>query len=286
MTKPLVIYHGNCADGFTAAWLTNMAIHFRAGNARRPEDWVVDPHAGVYGDAPPDVMGREVFIVDFSYPPDVLADMAARASHITVIDHHATAIDALKGFSHPNVTQVLSIERCGSYLAAQHFWPEHDPTEMVQMVDDRDRWVFANPKTKPFHASLFSRPYAIGEWNRLASDIGVAVGEGRAIERFVDKQTAELVKATMEWSVVGGWHVPVANLPYTHASDACHLMLDQHASAPFAATWYARHDGKLVFSLRSRTGSEIDVGAIAKKLSATGGGHKHAAGFNTDSWPT
>ena len=47
--KPLCIYHGNCADGFTAAW----AVHRRFGN-----DW--DYHAGVYQDPPPDVSGRDV----------------------------------------------------------------------------------------------------------------------------------------------------------------------------------------------------------------------------------
>jgi oligoribonuclease NrnB/cAMP/cGMP phosphodiesterase (DHH superfamily) len=282
--KPLIIYHGNCADGFTAAWLANMAFHFRAGNARRPDDWVVDHHAGVYNETPPDVTDREVYILDFSYSPEVLVEMAQRAKHVTMIDHHATAIKALEGFSHPNVSLHLSEARSGAYLTAQHFWPEHDPPEMVQMVDDRDRWVFANPKTKPFHAALFSRPYAIGEWNRLSSDINVAVGEGRAVERFIAKQMAELVTATKEMSVVAGWTVPVANLPYTHASDAGQMMLDQHPDAPFAATWYGRHDGKLVFSLRSRSGTDVDVGAIAKQFG--GGGHKHASGFATNIWPT
>lgn len=282
--KPLVIYHGNCADGFTAAWLVNMAMHFQAGNALRPEDWVVDHHAGKYGDPPPDVAGRTVYIVDFSYPPDVLAEMAALASKIVVIDHHATPIEALAEFSHPNVELHLSIERSGAYLVFKHFWPDHDPIEMVQMVDDRDRWKFAMAGTKPFHANLFSRPYAIGEWNKLSHNLKQSIDEGKAIERFIDKQTAELVGVTAEWVTVAGVRVRGANLPYTHASDAGHMMLEQNPDSPFAATWYSRADGKLVFSLRSRTGSDVDVSKIAQGFTG-GGGHKHAAGFTCDSWP-
>jgi hypothetical protein len=64
--RPLCIYHGNCADGFGAAWVVRR--FFGAGN--------VDFHAGIYQDAPPDVAGREVIITDFSYKRPVLEQMA------------------------------------------------------------------------------------------------------------------------------------------------------------------------------------------------------------------
>ena len=57
---PLCIYHHNCADGFTAAWVVKKAF----GN--------VDFHPGKYNEPPPDVTGRDVIIVDFSYKYDVL----------------------------------------------------------------------------------------------------------------------------------------------------------------------------------------------------------------------
>ena len=54
--KILCIYHGNCADGFGAAW----AVRKRFGDE-------VEFHAGVYQTEPPDVSGRDVVMVDFSY---------------------------------------------------------------------------------------------------------------------------------------------------------------------------------------------------------------------------
>ncbi len=81
MKNPLCIYHGNCADGFTAAW----AVHsfFGPGN--------VDFYAGVHQDPPPDVTDRDVIIVDFSYKAAILNEMASAANSILILDHHKTA---------------------------------------------------------------------------------------------------------------------------------------------------------------------------------------------------
>lgn len=78
MTKPLCIYHGNCADGFAAAWSVWKALG--ADN--------VDFHSGVYGQQPPDVTGRKVILVDFSYKRPVLEAMATQATSILILDHH------------------------------------------------------------------------------------------------------------------------------------------------------------------------------------------------------
>ena len=51
--KPLVIYHGNCADGFGSAWCFHH--HDHQG---------YDFHPGVYQQTPPDVEGRDVYLVD------------------------------------------------------------------------------------------------------------------------------------------------------------------------------------------------------------------------------
>lgn len=54
MKPDICIYHGGCADGFTAAW---------AVWKRWPD---VEFVAGIHGDPPPDVTGKHVLIVDFS----------------------------------------------------------------------------------------------------------------------------------------------------------------------------------------------------------------------------
>ena len=65
--RPLVIYHGNCADGFSAAW----CFWRKYGTGA---DYV----AGVYQQDPPDVTGRDVYLVDFSYKRGGGADAEGR----------------------------------------------------------------------------------------------------------------------------------------------------------------------------------------------------------------
>ena len=284
MSKPLVIYHGNCADGFTSAWLANM--HYGENNpdlaGHTPNRWVVDHHAGVYGKPPPDVTGRDVYILDFSYTPEVMQVICDEAKFVTHIDHHASAIKAMADFHHKRIRKIYDDQRCGAWLTAKYFWPEREPSRMIELVDDRDRWQFRFPQTRPFHASLFSRPYQIGEWNRLNAMIPEAIREGEAIDRKHFKDINELLDVCMQMEVIDGVTVPVANLPYTMASDACHLMLERVPEAPFAAAWYMRADEMNVFSFRSRDG-ETDVSEIAKKFG--GGGHKTAAGCAVFGWP-
>jgi hypothetical protein len=67
--KPLCIYHHNCADGFGAAWVF-----------KRWADREFDFHPGVYQNEPPDVTGREVYLVDFSYKRPVVEKMLETAS--------------------------------------------------------------------------------------------------------------------------------------------------------------------------------------------------------------
>ena len=54
-------------------------------------------HAASHGDPPPEVDGREVYVVDFAYPRPVMEAMARHARKLTVIDHHITAAQDLEG---------------------------------------------------------------------------------------------------------------------------------------------------------------------------------------------
>ena len=79
----ICIYHGNCADGFGAAWVVRKAL----GD--------IEFFAGKYQEPPPDVTGKNVVMVDFSYKRPVLLEMAEKANSILIIDHHKTAIEDL-----------------------------------------------------------------------------------------------------------------------------------------------------------------------------------------------
>ena len=289
MKPDICIYHAPCADGFTAAWAV----------------WRAFPdcrfHPGVYGEAPPDVTGLNVVLVDFSYKRPVLEEMSKSAKSITVLDHHKTAqadletfaifnpvsiddIDLIVEATQPglgNIRAVFDMNRSGAQIAWDFFHPLiGSRPALVDYVADRDLWNFRLPESRAIAAWVFSYPYSFPTWDELAWQVGNesyfrgAADQGNAIERKHGKDITELLKATRRTMVIGGVSVPVANLPYTMASDAAGEMAKE---APFAACYFDRNDGQRIFSLRSRGAAGADVSAIA--ASYGGGGHKNAAGF-------
>ncbi len=256
----LCIYHGNCADGFGAAWVVRKAL----GD--------IDFHAGKYQAPPPDVTDKDVVIVDFSYKRPVLLEMAAKANSILILDHHKTALEDLVDLP-PNVTLLFDMESSGAMMTWNYFFPQETSPPLLRHIEDRDLWRFALPNTRQIQANLFSYPYDFQVWDKLmATDVAALVAEGEAIERKHIKDLKELIQVTTRNMVIGGYEVPVANLPYTMSSDAGHELAK---GKPFAACYWDTPAGR-VFSLRS-SDEGVDVSEIAQQYG--GGGHRNASGF-------
>lgn len=271
--KPLVIYHGNCADGFSAAW----CFWKKYGS---DAEYV----AGVYQTSPPDVTGRDVYLVDFSYKRAVVEQMLEVAERITLIDHHKTAIDDLMDLTEREQGKkalhwYCDIERSGATLAWDYLFPGEPRPLLLGHIEDRDLWRFKLQGTREIQALVFSHEYSFETWDKLMSasrlDLAEMTIAGAAIERKHHKDIAELTKVCMRTMTIAGHDVPCASLPYTLTSDAGHHMA-LTTGKPFAACYWDTTD-KRVFSLRS-TEFGIDVSEIAKVYG--GGGHKHAAGFS------
>lgn len=275
--RPLVIYHGNCADGFSAAW----CFWRKYGDA-------CDYMAGVYQQEPPDVTGRDVYLVDFSYKRPVVEKMIAQANSLTLIDHHKTAIDDLRPLKEQIVQTngdgagdtfgwFCDMNRSGATLAWDFLFPNEPRPLLLGHVEDRDLWRFKLTGTREIQACVFSYEYTFEQWDRLmaADQSGLLqmTVAGAAIERKHHKDIAELVGVCKRRLVIGGHDVPVASLPYTLTSDAGHLMAQ---GEPFAACYWDT-EGARVFSLRSADDG-LDVSEIAKQYG--GGGHVRAAGFS------
>lgn len=259
----ICIYHGNCADGFGAAWVVRKAL----GN--------IGFYPAKYQEPPPDVIGKDVVMVDFSYKRPILLEMAKKANSILIIDHHKTAIEDLVDLP-ANVTTVFDLEHSGAMLAWLHYFQDQLPPPLLAHIEDRDLWRFALTSTREIQANVFSYPYDFDVWDKLMSESTETLAkEGEAIERKHFKDIAELLKATTREMVIGGYKIPVANLPYTMCSDAGHQIAK---GQPFAACYWDEPECR-VFSLRS-SDDGVDVSEIAKEYG--GGGHKHAAGFKID----
>jgi uncharacterized protein len=120
MTKVLCIYHAHCADGLGAAWAVHRAlgegVEFVAAKYGEDPPYmtrVSNKDLGTWGKLgedyifkPTGIEGRDILIVDFSYPLPVLRAMAQEAHSVLVIDHHATAQKDLQN-PDQNATQGL-----------------------------------------------------------------------------------------------------------------------------------------------------------------------------------
>lgn len=242
---------------------------------------------------------RIYILSDFSYKRAVLEEMARSANTITVLDHHKTAEEDLRIFCQSNYSQrgnemsmsfsdfkhlsdfngtfpiraLFDLNRSGAGITWDHFFPNTSRPSLINHVEDRDLWRFALPFTREIQANIFSYPYDFELWDKLmVSDPAELAKEGAAIERKHFKDIHELVTVVTRRMVIGGFNVPMANLPYTLTSDAGHLLAK---GEPFAGCYWDTPEGR-VFSLRSQDDG-LDVSEIAKQYG--GGGHKHASGF-------
>lgn len=257
----LCIYHANCADGFGAAWAVRKAF---------PDTEFVPKG---YNQTPPDVRGRDVLVVDFSYKRPVLLEMAKDARSILIIDHHKTAEEDLVDLPE-NVTAVFDMSHSGAVATWNYFFPGKEPPPLLYHIEDRDLWRFALEDTRKVYAALSSYPYAFDVWDRLMyTDVTTLVAEGTALERKHLKDINDLLPGVTREMRIGGYTIPVANLPYTMSSDAGHILAK---GRPFSACYCDTPKGR-VFNLRS-SNAGVDVSEVAKQFG--GGGHRNAAGFS------
>lgn len=252
----MIIYHASCADGFAAAWI-----------ARRDRGTAVMVPAQ-YGDPPPDVRGRDVLIVDFSYPRDVLLAMDDAASSLRVFDHHKTSQEDLRGLDFAT----FDMNRSGAGLTWDELNPGKPRPLLVDYVEDRDLWRWALPNSREINAAMASHPMSFGLWERWAQapELRRLAEEGAAILRYQEQLVGRHVERA-ELVCIDGRQVPCVCATVLQSEIGNVLALNAH----FAAMWRAVPGG-FVYSLRSIEG-RADVGEIATRFG--GGGHARAAGF-------
>ena len=266
--KPLVLYHNNCADGFTAAWC--------AANSLAE----CELYGATHGNNPPSLRGRLVYMLDFSYKQPTMDILADEAEAIVVLDHHKSAEAELAHLNRSNVKCIFDMNKSGARLAWEFFCQTkpNDTPWLVKFVEDHDLGRWGYNETRDVMSAVFSYEYSMQNWDMLHSvcesevRLQRLVAEGSAISRKQSKDISELLQVFQVSDNIGGYVVPVANLPYTFSTEAGRLMSLGHA---FAACWYATRNG-IEYSLRSQAGA-VDVSEIAKIYG--GGGHARAAGF-------
>ena len=283
LDPPIIIYHADCPDGFSAMTILN---HCLGGSCE------IVP--GRYGEDPPEVTGRHVWIVDFSYDRDTMEKLWVIAESISMLDHHLTALEAIDwsiGSLDEAVTAAvagedfiwLDMEQSGVGMVARFCERVFgfEPPDWVWNVEDRDLWRFELDGTAEVFAALTSYPHEYGLWEGLLSATKEDLRrEGVSISRYRE-QLIETTLATAFRAVIPTGHeVWVAASPYAIGSDVAGRLAKQ--SDEGWAAYFVTYGNRVRYGLRSR--GDVDVEAIAKALG--GGGHKSASGFESDLGPS
>ena len=258
----ICIYHKNCADGFAAALAVK--VHFDT----KGEECEFIP--AQYGEEPPAVTDKNVIIVDFSYPREVLLSMFEQAESLIVLDHHKTAEKALEGLDFC----IFDMNKSGAMMAWECFHGSLSTPLLFHYVQDRDLWQWQLPDSKAVSAALQTLSLDFDVWERYLDDAAISglVAKGTAILEYQEVLINRAVNPkNLKFVTVAGERVPMINATVL-ISEICGKLAEEY---PFAISYFDTPE-KRVFSLRSR-GNGADVSEIAKQFG--GGGHAQAAGF-------
>lgn len=283
--RDIVIYHGNCVDGLTAA-----AVHYLL--KRDP----CDPAIYIpmqYNDPLPEICEgetngeRTIYILDFSLPAETLLRISEK-SKVVLLDHHKTTIELLDRLvgRYKNLVIKLDISKSGAMMAYCDFtnrWHEPDTAPpFVRYVQDKDLWRFdlyeskevnafigtinRNVKDYADHIRLSSKPGVIDSWRSKGA--AILAYQNNSIDTITSMMETTEVKLN---GVI--CEIPCCNSPILQSETGNRLA----KKYGMACVYFVKGD-KYIVSLRSV--GDIDVSEIAKLNG--GGGHRNAAGFSLE----
>lgn len=296
-----IVYHDDCHDGITAAWVAKRAF---------PQAQL---YAASYG-KPVDLesfRGRDVVLVDFCWPYETMLTLfKGTAATLTVLDHHVSAktgvlqpllrhVHAARNYVTP-LCIVYDAKRSGAGVAWDTLFPNEPRPHMINWVEDRDLWQFALTASRPFHAFSETLPLTIYSRDELfkqtqdPDQVKQLLASGRAIEQVNTLLVQDIARHAEIYSVrlpseadptkSEYYQVPVAVVPTTRLISEVGglLALGYHFAITIVDVrpMFGTHGGdydEVHVSFRSANRSDAaDVSRIAAGLG--GGGHRNAAG--------
>ena len=267
-----VLYHNNCNDGFGGAWAARKKFGDKA------------EYIGViHHESPPSGLnGKEVYIIDFSYPADETRKLLKKTKSLTILDHHVNMKNVVESVPY----HVYDIDHSGEILAWNYFFPDKDVPLFLQYVEDGDLWRFELPESKHFYAFSLTMPFDFMEWDKMVDEFEdekkrkIYLAEGAKILEYQENMIEELMGSAEESTLDG--HKALAVNSSVLASQLGNAIVER--GYDIGIVWFYMNEDTIRVSLRSDKDGNVDVGKIAEKYG--GGGHKSSAGFIINQEPS
>ena len=265
MKDVVIIYHGDCPDGFGGAW----AAHKKFGDKAE--------YIGVgHGlPLPTGLDHKEIYMIDFAYPVEIMKDLISRNERVTVIDHHVTREESAK----LTKDYSYSINHSGAVLSWKYFHNDKPVPELLKYIEDQDLWKFVLLNTDSIGTYLDSLDYEFSLWDQLVEDVEDVekrekfIEKGKLMLNYQEELLNRIVEESTKMVEFEGYKVLAVNAPHEFSSKIGEMLYTK--MPPLAIVWSEGRDGIHV-SLRSD--GTVDVSKIAEKFG--GGGHKSSSGFS------
>lgn len=307
--KVLIAYHSSCSDGQMAAFVAWKYFN------RTPATVAVnyDSHKLAFTDlvckltkdltAGEDLQDYQLVIVDFSFKPDVLLQLAGIFGQVLMIDHHLSAQEDLDKTDwestlykvgegkkswyryHPkeNLNVFFCMGESGALMTYRYFFGmDAQVPDYIAYTSDRDLFEFAHPQTRNFAAGI-ARYHQVSwpVFSSLLEDTDKIIHEGALAEEIRNTRINSILsrkplvlqaRANLQDTV----QVGVFNAPADITSDLLAKYVNTNEDGVAIGMTYTIGADNIVYcSLRCR--KDVTCLAIAKMFG--GGGHEQACGF-------
>ena len=268
----LVLYHTDCLDGFASAYVA--WLYFKDPNGEELADYI----PVMYNTEPPDVTGKYVYLLDFTYEEHQIIEMSKIAKNIVIIDHHPRAEEILKTVSNINNIDIeFKKEKSGCVLAWEYFFGEEFKIpQLLFHIQDRDLWQFKLEDTKEICEALYSlHNFNFEEWDKIITDWNIhsrqLLIEGEISYKILNNEVEKLSN-NAHLVTINGIIGLACNANRKYESVLGNLLAN--SSGTFGMVYYFNGE---VWKCSLRSIGDFKVNELAKLYN--GGGHDNASGF-------
>ena len=235
---------------------------------------------------------EQVYIVDFSIPPEEMTQLLQTTPNVTWIDHHKTAMEKYSNYPRPiRGVRLDGIAACMLTYCYLNHMTDRGKGDIVpfdilmtkkapmftKLIADWDVWKFEyGDDTRYFQTAFKSLDFTPGskEWDFMTfypgKQVKSLIKEGRTMMRYRDQWAKSYCDARGFATTFEGHRCYALNLGLCN-SDYFKSVSQEECDMLISFSYDGIH---WHYSLYSQT---VDVSEIAKKYG--GGGHRGAAGF-------
>jgi nanoRNase/pAp phosphatase (c-di-AMP/oligoRNAs hydrolase) len=270
--RTIVLYHGNCPDGFGGAY----AAWKKFGDSAEyiPLSRDVAPPTGF--------AGAHLYFIDFCYPKEIMDRYVTEADAVTVLDHHEGVEDVITSMPEYRYTS----DHSGAVIAWEYFHPDAPVPTLLSYIEQGDLYRFGLPHTDAILSYVYTRPHTFAAWENLEHELSDHLSFERIRqmgEMFSEHKTiiVEQIMRQAELVEFEGYKCYLASCSKQFTSPVGNKLALQ---LPPIALIASVHSWGLRVSLRSD--GTADVSELARKYG--GNGHPYAAAFSltwTDAVP-